>query len=84
MDGLPEIFEENDIPVVMSGYPAMFSFALGVQAVTCQRDWDKSDRELYVRADAGWRSTGASCRTLTPGSPGSCATSTARRTLTRR
>ena len=29
MDGLKEIFEENDIPVVMTGYPAMFSFSLG-------------------------------------------------------
>ena len=47
MDGLRDIFEENDIPAVMSGAPAMFSFALGVQAVTCQRDWDRSDRTLY-------------------------------------
>ena len=45
MEGLREIFEENDIPVAMSGMPAMFSFALGVQAVTCQRDWDRSDRD---------------------------------------
>ena len=49
MDGLREIFEENDIPVVMSGLPAMFSFALGGEAVTCQRDWDKSDRDLCVQ-----------------------------------
>ena len=49
MDGLKEIFEDSDIPVVMSGFPAMFSFALGVQEVTCQRDWDKSDKALYVR-----------------------------------
>ncbi len=48
MDGLQEIFEENDIPVVMSGTPAMFSFALGVESVSCQRDWDKSDRPLYL------------------------------------
>jgi len=49
MEGLKDIFEDNDIPVVMSGYPAMFSFALGVQEVTCQRDWAKSDRDLYIR-----------------------------------
>jgi glutamate-1-semialdehyde 2,1-aminomutase len=49
MDGLKEIFEENDIPVVMTGYPAMFSFSLGVEAVTCQRDWALSDHELYLR-----------------------------------
>jgi glutamate-1-semialdehyde 2,1-aminomutase len=48
MDGLREIFEDNGLPVVMSGYPAMFSFALGVQEVTCQRDWVKSDREFYL------------------------------------
>ncbi|HEY2980975.1 MAG TPA: guanitoxin biosynthesis PLP-dependent transaminase GntE [Anaerolineales bacterium] len=49
MDGLKEIFEENDIPVVISGYPAMFSFALGVDSVTCQRDWAESDVKLYDR-----------------------------------
>jgi glutamate-1-semialdehyde 2,1-aminomutase len=49
MQGLQEIFEENGIPVVMSGYPAMFSFALGITEVSCQRDWDKSDRGLYIK-----------------------------------
>ncbi len=49
MDGLKEIFEENDVPVVMSGTGAMFSFALGVESVTCQRDWAKSDHELYLQ-----------------------------------
>jgi len=52
MDGLQEIFEENDIPVVMSGYPAMFSFSLGIDAVTCQRDWAHSDHELYLQLAA--------------------------------
>lgn len=49
MDGLKEIFVENDIEAVISGYPAMFSFALGVSDVTCQRDWDKSDKALYLK-----------------------------------
>ena len=49
MDGLKEIFEENDIPAVFTGYPAMFSFSLGVESVTCQRDWDKSDHDLYLK-----------------------------------
>src|SRR5204863_9356005 len=49
MDGLKEIFEENDIPVVMTGYPAMFSFSLNVDSVTCQRDWQAGDRELYLK-----------------------------------
>jgi len=49
MDGLKDIFEDNNIPFAMSGYPAMFSFALGVQAVTCQRDWDHSDKDSYLK-----------------------------------
>jgi glutamate-1-semialdehyde 2,1-aminomutase len=49
MDGLREIFEDNNIPIVMSGYPAMFSFALGVESVSCQRDWDASDKAMYLK-----------------------------------
>lgn len=52
MNGLQDIFEENGIPVVMSGFPAMFSFALGIREVSCQRDWDKSDHDLYVKLAA--------------------------------
>ena len=49
MDGLKDIFEENNVPVVMSGSGAMFSFAVGVESVTCQRDWAKSDQDYYLR-----------------------------------
>ncbi|GAB4499378.1 MAG: glutamate-1-semialdehyde 2,1-aminomutase [Anaerolineales bacterium] len=49
MDGLKEIFEENDIPAVFTGYPAMFSFSLNTESVTCQRDWQESDRNLYLQ-----------------------------------
>ena len=49
MDGLKDIFEDNNIPVVMTGYPAMFSFSLGVDSVTSQRDWAKSDHDMYLR-----------------------------------
>lgn len=49
MDGLKDIFEENNIPAVMTGYPAMFSFALNTTSVTCQRDWQASDRALYLK-----------------------------------
>jgi glutamate-1-semialdehyde 2,1-aminomutase len=49
MTGLKGIFTQNDIPAAMSGYPAMFSFAIGLEAVTCQRDWSKSDQELYLK-----------------------------------
>lgn len=48
-DGLQEIFEENGIPVVIPGYPAMFGLVLGLESVTCQRDWSKSDHELGTR-----------------------------------
>lgn len=48
MDGLKEIFEENDIPAVFTGYPAMFSFSLGMDAITCQREWQESDKDLYL------------------------------------
>jgi glutamate-1-semialdehyde aminotransferase len=49
MKGLEEIFEDKSIPVVFNGYPGMFSFALGVESITCQRDWSVSDREYYLR-----------------------------------
>jgi glutamate-1-semialdehyde 2,1-aminomutase len=47
--GLQEIFEDNSLPVVFNGYPGMFSFALGIESVTCQRDWAASDRDYYLR-----------------------------------
>src|SRR5574342_108300 len=49
MNGLREIFEDNDIPVVMTGYPAMFSFSLGVDKVTNQREWSKSNHKMYLK-----------------------------------
>jgi len=53
MDGLGEIFEENGIPAVVTGYPAMFGLVLGLESVSCQRDWAESDQAYYLRlADA--------------------------------
>lgn len=49
MNGLKEIFEENGIQAVISGYPGMFTFSLGVDSLTCQRDWAESDRARYLR-----------------------------------
>ena len=49
MDGLKEIFEENDIPAVFTGYPAMFSFSLNIDSVKDQREWVKSDHDLYIK-----------------------------------
>ncbi len=48
MDGLKEIFEDNSIPAVFSGPPSMFSFAIGIDKPTCQRDWAESDRDYYL------------------------------------
>jgi glutamate-1-semialdehyde 2,1-aminomutase len=49
MDGLKAIFAEVGLPVAIQGFPAMFSFALGVEKITNQRDWDNSDKEGYLR-----------------------------------
>jgi glutamate-1-semialdehyde 2,1-aminomutase len=49
MDGLQNIFAEAGMPACISGYPAMFSFAVGVEKVTNQRDWNESDRNYYLR-----------------------------------
>jgi len=48
MDGLKDIFLENDIPAVFTGFPAMFSFSIGVESVTNQREWAQSDRDTYL------------------------------------
>jgi glutamate-1-semialdehyde 2,1-aminomutase len=47
--GIKKVFEDADIPVSVNGYPAMFSFATGVEKVTGQRDWDESEKEYYLR-----------------------------------
>jgi glutamate-1-semialdehyde 2,1-aminomutase len=48
MDGIGNIFVEAGIPFCMNGYPAMFSFAVGVEKVSDQRTWDKSEKEYYL------------------------------------
>lgn len=47
--GLKTIFEEADIPVVFSGHPAMFSFAIGVKSVSNSRNWSKANGEYYLK-----------------------------------
>ncbi len=49
MEGLRTIFAESGIPAALTGYPGMFSFSLGVERITCQREWARSDRELLLR-----------------------------------
>jgi glutamate-1-semialdehyde 2,1-aminomutase len=48
MEGIHKIFYEAGIPVCMNGYPAMFSFAIGVEKVTDQRTWNESEKEYYL------------------------------------
>jgi glutamate-1-semialdehyde 2,1-aminomutase len=49
MDGLRGIFEDAGILASVHGYPAMFSFAVGLEKVTNQRDWGGSDHDYYLR-----------------------------------
>jgi glutamate-1-semialdehyde 2,1-aminomutase len=49
MDGFQQIFEGAGIQVSLNGPPAMFSFAVGVDKVTNQRDWAASDHDYYLR-----------------------------------
>lgn len=49
MEGLRRIFAEHGEQVVVTGYPGMFAFSLGVERVTCQREWAQSDRARLLR-----------------------------------
>ena len=49
MQGLKDIFTQAGIQVSVHGYPAMFSFTVGTDKVTDQRDWQASEREYYLR-----------------------------------
>ena len=48
MDGISEILAENSISHCMSGYPAMFSYALGVESISDQRSWNESEKDFYL------------------------------------
>jgi glutamate-1-semialdehyde 2,1-aminomutase len=49
MDGLKQIFEKAGILVCFNGHPSMFSFTVGKEKVTSQRDWASSDHTYYLR-----------------------------------
>jgi len=53
MDGIRELLEHSGVTFCMSGYPAMFSFAFGKEKLTGQRDWNETDKELYIRLIEG-------------------------------
>ncbi len=48
MDGIGGIFAEAGIPVCMNGYPAMFSYAIGLEKVSDQRSWNESEKDYYL------------------------------------
>jgi glutamate-1-semialdehyde 2,1-aminomutase len=48
MDGISQILNEAGIPHCMNGYPAMFSYAIGMEKVTDQRSWSGSEKEYYL------------------------------------
>jgi glutamate-1-semialdehyde 2,1-aminomutase len=49
MQGLRTIFKQAGIPTTVHGYPAMLAFAVGVEKVTAQRDWQETERDYYLR-----------------------------------
>jgi glutamate-1-semialdehyde 2,1-aminomutase len=49
MQGLKDIFTETNIPASVHGYPTMLSFAVGMEKVTGQREWQESERDYYLR-----------------------------------
>ena len=48
MKGIDQILNEAGLPHVMNGYPAMFSFAIGIEKNRSQREWSESEREYYL------------------------------------
>ena len=48
IDGIRNIFTEAGIPFCINGYPAMFSYAIGVEKVNDQRSWNESEKEYYL------------------------------------
>jgi glutamate-1-semialdehyde 2,1-aminomutase len=49
MQGIKDIFSHAGIQATVHGYPAMFSFAVGADKVSAQRDWQETERDYYLR-----------------------------------
>ena len=49
MQGIQQIFDKEDIPACVNGYPGMFSFTVGKKKVIDQRTWAESDRDFYLK-----------------------------------
>ena len=57
-DGLKEIFDQADIPVLISPHPAIFTLSFGVEQVRDARDWGKSNSFYYHKLMKGLLSRG--------------------------
>ena len=62
MNGISEILSENGIKHCMNGYPAMFSFAMGVESVSDQRSWEESKKESVSDSRGGINREGRHAR----------------------
>jgi glutamate-1-semialdehyde 2,1-aminomutase len=49
MDGLRQVLHAAGLWATFCGHPSMFSFSFGAEKATCQREWDASDKDLYLR-----------------------------------
>jgi glutamate-1-semialdehyde 2,1-aminomutase len=49
MDGVRQILQETGLPTCVNGYPAMFTFAIGAESLSSQRDWNATEHDLYLR-----------------------------------
>ena len=49
MNGLKQIFNDAGLPVSFNGYPSMFSFAIGSETFHDAREWNRTNKEHYLR-----------------------------------
>jgi glutamate-1-semialdehyde 2,1-aminomutase len=49
MVGLKTIFAEAGIPTALQGYGAMFTFSVGAEKITNQRQWSQTEMGYYLR-----------------------------------
>jgi glutamate-1-semialdehyde 2,1-aminomutase len=48
MAGIDQILTEAGLVHCMNGYPAMFTYAIGKDKITCQRDWNDTEKDFYL------------------------------------
>jgi glutamate-1-semialdehyde 2,1-aminomutase len=48
MAGIDQILTEEGLVHCINGYPAMFTYAIGAEKITSQREWNQTDHQLYL------------------------------------